>query len=413
MAPAFAVGAGAAADVRYIGAAVLPGDIPDKSGLTDILAPRMPHNLVGSFGSALTYTGTGDIYLGASDRGPQDGALPFRTRFHELRIVVDPSAKADPVRVTVERTSLLTNEQGEPCIGAASAIDAADQAKAPRLDPEGIAVSPWGTVWTSDEYGPWIDEWTPEGKHLRRVSPPVKFRISRPAATTKGEMRPHNMSGRQSNRGLEGMCFSPDGTKLYAIMQGPLIQDGGVDEDNQRIGTNVRMLEVAIDATGNPGATRELLYRLDDETFGVNELMAVGEGSFLVIEKDGHPGEKAKVRRIYRIEIAGATDISSIARLPSRGVPAGVTPVKKTLVFDMLDPRFGLAGSSMPEKVEALAMGPDLPDGRKLLLVASDNDYRPDAPSFVWAFSLDASDLPGFTRQKVDNAWGAAAATPR
>lgn len=385
---------------ELIGTAVLPPGTPDASGLVEPLAWGLPHNLLGGFGSGLVYTGKGEEYLAVSDRGPQDGATPFATRFHTLRVEVRPGA-AEPVRVEVLRTALLRDERGERYIGAAAAFDAMDQRAAMRLDPEAIALGPNGSVWTSDEYGPWIDEWTREGVHLRRIAPPEKFRVTRVGALPAEESPPRNASGRQVNRGLEGTALSPDGSRLFAIAQSPLIQDGAVDGRGKRIGTNIRMFEYALSEDGAVVDWREFVYVLDSPGFGINELTLVGDRTFLVIEKDGNGGELARVRRIYRIDLAEATDVTRTAALPSRGVPEGVRPVRKTLVLDMLWPRFGLAGTTMPEKVEGLAIGPDLPDGRVIVLIASDNDYRLNQPSYLWAFAVDRALLPGLERARA------------
>ena len=42
----------------------------------------------------------------------------------------------------------------------------------------------------------------------------------------------------------------------------------------------------------------------------------------------------------------------------------------------------------MPEKIEGLAFGPDLEDGRRLLLVTSDNDFVSQNPSYIYAFAV-------------------------
>ena len=62
--------------------------------------------------------------------------------------------------------------------------------------------------------------------------------------------------------------------------------------------------------------------------------------------------------------------------LPLMGLPPGTKPVAKRLFLDFLDPKFGLAGSDFPEKIEGLTWGPDLPDGRRLLVVT--HRQRPD-----------------------------------
>lgn len=376
---------------EFLAAAEIPGTTADKSGLTDPMRKNLPPNLLGSFGSGLAYAGHDNLYFAASDRGPGDGDSDFRTRFHQLRITLSPESPR-VLTVDVVSTSLLTDSMGRSFVGSLTAFDTVDQAFGMRLDPEAIAVSPAGTIWTSDEYGPFLDEWSPTGKHLRRVKPPAKFLIANPAGETKSELPPFNTSGRQANRGFEGMALSPDGTRLYALLQGPLIQDGALDKQ-KRIGTNVRLVEWRIDGDDVKPA-REFVYQLDDASHGLNELTSVQDGVFLVIEKDGKPGDKARARKIYRIDIRDASDVSSVASLPSSGLADSIKPVSKTLILDLLDPRYGLAGPSMPEKVEGLALGPSLPDGRSLLFIATDNDYILDAPSWVWAFAIDHPSAP-------------------
>jgi hypothetical protein len=91
--------------------------------------------------------------------------------------------------------------------------------------------------------------------------------------------------------------------------------------------------------------------------------------------------------------------VSKVAKLPATGLPAGVKAVTKELFLDLLDPAFGLAGKNSPEKIEGLAFGPDLPDGRHLLLVTTDNDMKADEPTYFFAFAIDKGDLPGFKAQ--------------
>jgi len=69
-------------------------------------------------------------------------------------------------------------------------------------------------------------------------------------------------------------------------------------------------------------------------------------------------------------------------------------------LLNLLDPAFGLAGASFPEKIEGLAFGPDLADGRHLLLVSADNDFVGTTPSRVFAFALDAT-LLDYTPQSL------------
>jgi len=131
----------------------------------------------------------------------------------------------------------------------------------------------------------------------------------------------------------------------------------------------------------------------------------VNDHEFLVIERDGRAGMNATFKKIFRIDIADATtpatDIRGIPELPTTGTPTGVTPVTKSLFIDLLLSEFGLAGASFPEKIEGLAFGPNLQDGRIVLFVTNDNDFMPGQPNRFWAFAIDQSDLPNFAPQQI------------
>ena len=77
-------------------------------------------------------------------------------------------------------------------------------------------------------------------------------------------------------------------------------------------------------------------------------------------------------------------------RVCLRALPAGVTPVSKQLFINLLDADLNLA-ATIPEKIEGLAWGPDLPDGRHLLYVISDNDLNPSLATQIYAFAIDPS----------------------
>jgi len=108
----------------------------------------------------------------------------------------------------------------------------------------------------------------------------------------------------------------------------------------------------------------------------------------LVLERDGEGGEEARSRAIYQIDLAAATDISTTPALPERDLPAEIIPVAKRPFLDLLDPRYALAGKNMPEKIEGLTFGPTLPDGRRTLIVTSDNDLKEEQPTWVWVFAI-------------------------
>ena len=189
---------------------------------------------------------------------------------------------------------------------------------------------------------------------------------------------------------MEGLAITPDGSTLVGIMQNPLIQDGG------RNGLNVRMLVIDI----TTGTTRELVYQLDNKGYGVNEIVAVSSTEFLLIERDGAAGTAAVQKKIYRINIAGATDVSAIAVLPLTSLAVGTVAATKSLFIDLLSPSFGLSGATFPEKIEGLALGAQLPDGRLTLVVTNDNDFLPANPNNFYVFAFNLADLPTFQAQQ-------------
>lgn len=388
-------GSVARADVTLIGVGTIPGDASDLSGLTGKTSDGTPHNRLGGLGSAIAYTGTGNEYLLASDRGPKDGATDFVCRWHKMEIRVAPGAKA-PVALKLTATTLLINEGGKRLVGSLGAFEHKAPEKNLRLDPEGVRVGRDGTVYLSDEYGPGVYAFDAKGVRVASLPVPDRFLAPKPGKTPADELPPHATSGRQPNRGMEGLAISPNGERLFGVMQSPLIQDGGLDAKNERVGVNCRILELDL-ATKK---TREFVYPLDGPGYGVNEIVAVSDTEFLVLERDGKGGTDAEFKRLYLIDLATATDASGVTALPAKNLPAAVKPVKKKLFLDLLAKKHGITGPQCPEKFEGLAFGPDLPDGRRLLLVTADNDFIADKPFRVYAFAIDRAELPGFRPQQ-------------
>lgn len=378
------------AEVTLVGTARLKGKSTDLSGLTEKLPGEIPHNRLGGI-SAIDYTGKNDEYLLLSDRGPADGATEYLCRFHRLKVTVQPGVK--PVVTTaLLSTTMLTDESGKSLVGSATAFDDHDQSRGLRFDPEGLRADRRGNVYLSDEYGPSVCGFSSSGRRTAVLKVPSRFQIAHPAATPEDEVA-RNSTGRQPNGGLEGLAITPDGTRLYASMQRPLIQESKpAKEGIKRHGTNTRIIEFDVAS----GRTREFLYPLDDSSNGVSEILAVNSHEFLILERDSRLGAEAVCKKIFKIDLAGATDLSQRDVLPPNGIPNGVVAARKSLFLDMLAPRFGLAGPDSPEKIEGLAFGPTLPDGRRLLIVAIDNDFHADKPILLHAFAVDRSELPEF-----------------
>lgn len=385
------------ADVALVGVGTLPGTASDLSGLKGNASDGTPNDRLGGLGSAIAHTGKGNEYVLVSDRGPKDGTVPFACRAHRMTITVTPGAK-EPVALKLTSTTLLAREDGKAFNGALAAFTGAEPESNLRLDAEGARVSRTGSLFVADEYGPVVYEFDAKGRRVRALPVPDKFRAPKPGKTPAEELPPFAKTGRQPNRGMEGLALAPDGSKLYGIMQGPLIQDGGLGAENKRVGLNCRILELDT----KTGAAREFVYQLSDASHGVSEILAVSATEFLVLERDGLGGPEAKFKKLFRIDISKATDVSAKGALPGGKLPTDVVPVKKEPFLDLLDAKFGIAGKSCPEKFEGLAFGPDLPDGKRLLLVTADNDFVAEQPFRVYAFAVDRAALPAFAPQVFD-----------
>lgn len=380
-----AVSASAEQGITLIGTGIVSGTAKDGLKLTPATLEDnvTPHDQIGGFGSAIAYTGVDNLYLATPDRGPADGATTYNDRSYLFSIAVNPGA-ATPVAVALEEANVLVDEKDRVLTGSAAAFSTGL-----RFDPEGIRLDGKGGYLVSDEYGPFVYRFSADGERTAKLSLPAKFAIAKPAAIAADELPPNNTSGRQSNRGMEGLAISPDGSKLYGMMQNALIQDGALDVANKRVGLNNRLVQIDLASK----ATREFVYQIDKASLGVNEILAINDHEFLAIERDGNAGAAAAFKKLVKFDITGASDVSKIAQLPTSGLPQGVTPVTKTAFLDLLSSDYALAGEGFPEKIEGIAFGPRLADGRVLLIVTSDNDFFADKDSKIFVFAVDASKL--------------------
>src|SRR5262249_14776110 len=158
-----------------------------------------------------------------------------------------------------------------------------------------------------------------QGHLVDRLPVPDRFLLAKGGATgdvdTLGnsfELYPGmNSKGRQANRGMEGLTITPDGRTLVGIMQNALIQDNGLNSSTPpgRRGVTCRILTIDL-ATRQ---THEYVYVVDaiGTGRGVNEILAINDHEFLVIERDNlslKPTPPARPvepvdKRIYRINL--------------------------------------------------------------------------------------------------------------
>lgn len=423
VAAACGTGKNAEAAVTYLGSASLPVSATDQSGLSGTQEDGSAENLL-SFGSGLTYSGSNNIYYAVPDRGPNastydasvDNTTSWKTRYETMQIVVNMSTfngSAGSASVSLQNvgTTLFKNESGQNLIGLSSAYtnqsaNAAASAQNLRYDPEAIVRSTDNKyVYVSDEYGPNVYKFDAStGVRVGVINLPSKFYISSLSSTGSTEL--NNTSGRQANRGMEGLAINPSGTALFGIMQNALIQDHALDSSLSRVGLNNRIVKVDL----NTGATTEYVYHLEGKSYGVNEMLAVNDHQFLVIERDGKAGNNAAFKKIFLIDLNGATDVSNVESLPQGSLSgSGITSVAKSELIDLRSTLGSyFTNNDFPEKFEGLAWGEDVDTDNNgqldshTLLVTTDNDFA--GSSYVFAYAISYDLLPDFQAQAVPEA---------
>jgi hypothetical protein len=411
------------------------GSYADLSGLTDTLENGAPANLLGGLGSGFTW-GSGSTFLALPDRGPNaiefdaaiDDTVTYIPRFHTITMDLEPATEGDlpfTLTPTLRRTTLLFSpaplvygtgfglgvgpgEPGENTVfkhyfsGRSDNFDPArnsGNAKDARFDPEGIRLSNDGlSVFISDEYGPYIyqfDRFT--GARLRAFRLPNHLFVTNLQPVGDDEIS-GNTIGRTANKGMEGLAITPDGKKLVGIMQAALVQDNALGGDASKL---LRIVTVDLPT----GKTHEFAYLLTTGS-GVSEIVALNQHEFLVDERDGKglgDGSAAKIKQIFKIDLAGAVDVSNMD-----GTEAATHAVTKTLFLDIVSlltsPPYNMDATQIPAKLEGLAIGPDVNNGgvrTHTLWVANDNDFLQDYdgtntnPNQFFVFGFTDADLGG------------------
>jgi hypothetical protein len=436
-----AMTAAAQADPQLIAQATLTGSTAgqyaDLSGLTGTLENGYPENILGGLGSGLAYAGNG-TFLAVPDRGPNakvfnakvDNTVTFIPRFHTIAMALAPSAAGSPLPMTLtpslKSTTLFWNATplvygtgagldvpaGAPKENTAQKFyftgrsdgfdatkDSCNTADA-RFDLESIRVANDGkSVFVSDEYGPYvyqIDQQT--GQRIKAFTMPANLCSPGSVLSPVGQNEIDNAKvGRVANKGMEGLAITPDGTTLVGVIQAPLEQDAAVAASKKLL----RL--VAIDIAS--GATKEYGYLLTDGS-GVSDIVAVNNHEFLLDERDGSGlgnGDAAKIKKLYKIDIANAADITSLS-----GQAAVDAAVKKTQFLDIAGALLasGTKAEQIPSKIEGVAFGPDVAVNgamRHTLFIANDNDFEVEesGTNMFYVFAFTDADLPNYVPQAL------------
>ncbi len=251
-------------------------------------------------------------------------------------------------------------------------LDAAGMPFAPTsLDPEGLALTKDDKlVITSEGFSnrlisPFVRLFGLNGQQQADLPVPLAF-IPDAIPQTRGV---------RQNLGFEsGTTVGP---YFFTGSEGALVQDGpaagvGVPSPARLLRYNLK--------TGRPD--RQYVYWTDPiaqppvpptnfAVAGLVELLSLGKHSFLSMERSfsvGVPGTGNTIK-LFTVEIDGARNVNGRESLA--GQLGSIEPVQKTLLLN-------LDSLGIPlDNVEGMTFGPDLADGRRSLVLVSDNNFAP------------------------------------
>lgn len=319
--------------------------------------------------SGITYDRSKGVFYSISDdRSQLDPA-----RFYTLDIDLSGGNLSNQ-SVTFADVTTLLNANGQPFPESS-------------LDPEGISLTDKGTVFISSEgsvastpqVNPFVNEFSLTGKQLQELPVPQKF------LPTTGDR------GIRDNLAFESLTITPDQKFLYTATENALAQDGAIATTEN--GSPSRILKYNL-VTGKPEA--EFLYETDPvaappipadqfSTNGLVELLALdNSGTLLALERSFSVGVGNNIK-LYEVRLQGATDISGFDSVD--GLEVGAVAQKRLL----LD--FAELGVPL-DNIEGITLGSTLPDGRQSLIVVSDNNFSPTQSTQILAFAVDTNTIP-------------------
>lgn len=322
--------------------------------------------------SAIDQAPDGNFLALSDDRGGEGGT----PRFYALSLDYDAEGFRD---VSVLRTTNMLREDGT-----------AFPTDRRTVDPEGLRLSPAGTLYWSSEGNfdsdpealqqPFLREMTLEGEYVRDFAVPGQFTYF------DGET-----AGARGNKSFEALAVAPDG-KVFVANEDALVEDGPIT--TLEAGSRVRVTRFDPE-TGRADA--QYAYALPPipldarfgapfaPDYGLPELLALPDGSFLALERGFAWGVGNTIRIVHAAIGAETTDILGTQAL--EGVE--VTPMSREVLLEMGPEYQGVKMDNM----EAMARGPDLPNGNATLVLVSDNNFNGAQRTLFMAFEV--AGMPG------------------
>lgn len=328
---------------------------------------------------ALQFLGQQIIPTGTQFRETEVGGLSgmaYDPAHDVFYVLSDDPSQIDPARFYTLRIDLEDGHLDKDDIDfldVTTLLQPDGQAFAPlSLDPEGLALTKDRTLVI-----------TSEGFATRLIDPFVRlFELDGSSAGVLPLPEPFlpvsgGTRGVRQNLGFESAGTTPNGRFLFTGTEAALAQDG--PPATLAAGSPARLLRYNL-RSGR--LDRQYVYWTDAiaeppvpatnfAVSGLVELLPLNIDNLLSLERSfsvGTPGTGNSIK-LYRVSLHGADNVNGVESLA--GILGSVRPVSKTLLLDL-----GTLGIPL-DNVEAMAFGPDLPDGRRSLILVSDNNFAP------------------------------------
>lgn len=329
---------------------------------------------------------------GVTDRGPNglvpkpggDAAEMLRTlpvsEFVPLLVRLErnpprPGAVDGSLRIVETRpisTSAGTATSGRPAVGPPRGKPMVDPATARTLpvdpdgiDSEGLAPAPGGGFWLAEEYAPSLLRLDDTGRATMRLVPTGEA-IEGCGCEVRATL-PECCARRQDNRGFEALATSPDGTRLFAMLQSPPAATADAAPE-ERILVPLLVLDAADGTTLSVvhyrlGAPHEPVGDVVAADGKISAIAADDDGTLLVLE------QSFTASRIYAI-----TPDDADGGVVHKTLVADLAPLAARFAAD-ITPGSGEAPSKLSDlKFEGLALlAPDT------VAIVNDNDFDMDA----------------------------------
>jgi hypothetical protein len=247
------------------------------------------------------------------------------------------------------------------------------------FDPESFVRAPDGSFWVSEEFGPFLLHFSPDGKLLEAPVPVPGVRSPQnPFLDLSDRSRPERPT-LAASRGFEGMAISPDGRTLYALLEGAVTGDDARDLRIYLYRTTTRRFDDLFLRVRLEAASQQVdLTRIVDERgerlypdavapppgpVSIGELKAVNAHQLLMIERDnlGDDERAPRFKKIFLLDLG----------------EGGGTSVRKTLLLDLLalpDPT-GVGGDGDFFRLPFYTLESVHVVDERTLVVASDNNF--------------------------------------